>query len=215
MINLIGQKFGRLTVIKRTNNAKDGHARWLCKCNCGKTTIAISNDLKKGTTKSCGCLQKEISIKINTKHGHIKNKKWSTTYQSWHSMKQRCYNSSTNGYHNYGGRGITVCERWLKFENFLEDMGETPEGYQIDRIDNNKGYYKENCRWVTPQEQARNRHNNHLETYNEKTQCLVLWAEEYNIPCDTLLSRLNRLNWSIKKALTTPVRIYNKTEIKQ
>lgn len=98
----------------------------------------------------------------------------------------------------------------MKFENFLEDMGEVPEGHQIDRIDNNKGYYKENCRWVTSKTNNRNKQNNRLETYKGETQCLAVWAEKYNIPYTTLSSRINMLGWTIERALTTPVKKYKR-----
>ena len=201
MDDLVGQKFGRLIVLKKKDKNKSGNYRWLCKCDCGKEKIIRGDNLKSGTTKSCGCLQKEKRMK----HGHHARDKTSKTYHSWQSMIQRCTNPKVHNYHNYGGRGITVCKRWLEFKNFLTDMGESPgKGYQIDRINNNKGYKKSNCRWVTPKEQARNRRNNHLETYNGKTQLLIEWSEETGIPYRTLLSRLNR-GWSIEKALTTPM----------
>ena len=209
MKNLIGKNFGRLSVIKRMNDDKNRNSRWLCKCDCGKEKIIYGCSLKSGNTKSCGCLHKEKTSIANTTHGHSKKREESKTYTAWKSMIKRCTNPKDKYYYCYGGRGITVCKRWRKFVNFLEDMGEAPEGYQIDRIDNNGNYCKSNCRWVTLKEQARNKRNNHLETYDGKTQCLAVWAEEYQIPYGTLLARINRLGWSIEKALTTPTRRKN------
>ena len=141
-------------------NNKHRQSMWLCKCECGIEKIILGNHLKSGHTKSCGCLHKEIM----TKHGHSKNGKRTRTYQSWHSMIKRCVNPNDPVYHNYGGRSIKVCKRWMQFENFLEDMGEVSDGYQIDRINNNENYCKSNCHWVTPKTNSRNKRDNHLET---------------------------------------------------
>lgn len=125
-IDLIGKKFRRLIVIKRVDNDRQGRCRWLCKCDCGKETIVVGYNLRNNHTKSCGCL--------NIEHGHVANGKMTITYQSWNHMKQRCTNPNNGHYKNYGGRGITVCGQWLKFENFLDDMGERPStGHSIDR----------------------------------------------------------------------------------
>ncbi len=197
-IDLTGGRFGRLIVIKRVDNGKQGNPTWLCRCDCGKEKVIRGNDLKTGHTKSCGCLK--------IKHGHnTRAKGVSKTYKSWYAMIQRCTNPNDKAYHNYGGRGVKVCQRWKKFKNFLKDMGEVSEGYQIDRIDNNKGYDKSNCRWVTSKQNSRNKRDNHLETYNGKTQCVSAWAEEFDIHERTLNDRLHR-GLSIKEALTTPVK---------
>lgn len=204
MIDLTGQKFGRLTALERIGVSASGNAIWLCRCNCGSDVSIPSNNLKNGHTKSCGCLQKEELITRLTQHGHSKKGKVSKTYHAWQDMLGRCTNLKNPGYHNYGGRGITICKRWFKFENFLKNMGEVPEGHQIDRIDNNGNYCKSNCQWVTSKINNRNRRNNHLITYDGKTQCMIEWAEKFNIHIGTLWSRLSR-GWSIEKALTTPV----------
>lgn len=175
---------------------------WLCRCDCGKEKIVRVDNLKNGGVKSCGCL----NIERSTKHGHAKNYKKSRTYQSWFNMVQRCTNSNGEKYPIYGGRGIKVCNRWRKFKNFLEDMGERPREHQIDRIDNDRNYCKNNCRWATLKQQARNKTNNHLITHDGKTQCLVEWAEDVEIPYKTLWRRVCDLNWSVRKALTTPVK---------
>jgi len=120
-------------------------------------------------------------------------------------MVERCTNTNNKDYKYYGSRGITVCKRWMKFENFLADMGESSMGYQIDRIKNNHGYYKENCRWVTSKNNNRNRRDNRLETLNGKTQCIAAWAEEIGINKNTILWRLNH-GWSVEKTLMTPTR---------
>ena len=202
-MDLIGQKFGRLIVIKKMANNKHRQSMWLCRCDCGKEKIICGGDLKNGHTRSCGCFNRE---KI-TKHGHYQNNKKSQIYSSWDSMIGRCTNPNDRDYRNYGGRGITVCERWRKFVNFLKDMGEHPtDKHSIDRIDNDKGYCQSNCRWALPKEQARNRRTNRLISHGGRTLCLIEWAEECNIRYRTLHHRIFTLKWSIEKALTTPVK---------
>lgn len=211
VIDIAKKRFGRLIVLGRADNDCSGDVYWLCKCDCGKQTIVRSRSLRNSDTRSCGCLRKEIALTILT-HGHTKNKKSSRTYNSWNTMVQRCTNPVNTHYHSYGGRGIVVCNRWMKFESFLEDMGERPIGCQIDRIDNDGNYCLSNCSWVIPRVNSRNKRNNYLITHNDKTQCLSAWAEEYGINCKTLFSRIRR-GWSVDKALTNPVRKRLKSKI--
>ena len=197
-IDITGQNFGRLTVLGRYGN-KNGHITWYCRCSCGKEKIIIGNDLKNGHTKSCGCLFLEGNHK---KHGY----KGSKIYAAWQHMKQRCINPNDNEYSNYGGRGITFCKRWMKFENFLNDMGESPtDKHSIDRIDNNGNYCTKNCRWATPKQQTRNKRNNHRITYKGTTKSVVEWSENAAIHYNTLIKRLYR-GWSVEKTLTTSVK---------
>lgn len=210
LVNLIEKQFGKLAVIKRANNDKYGNSGWLCRCECGQLVVVVSLNLKSGDTKSCGCLRKEVTRNTgcqNVEHGHCANNHESMTYGSWHSMIQRCTNPNNKDYRNYGGREITVCDRWRNsFQNFLEDMGEHPgSGYSLDRKDNEKGYCKENCRWATPTEQSRNKQNNLYMTYDGKRQLLVEWSEETGIPYKTLWERSYKLGWSTERALTTPI----------
>jgi len=161
-IDLIGKRFGKLTPIKYIGKNKYGKSLLLCKCNCGNEKIIVGSSLKSGHTKSCGCLIKENRGVL--KHGHAKRGKESITHRSWSDMLQRCNNPNYKRYQDYGGRGITVCDRWLPenngFINFLKDMGERPKGKSLDRIENNKGYYPKNCKWSTPKEQCNNKRNN-------------------------------------------------------
>ncbi len=207
LTDLTGSKFGRLIVLRRVNNSKSGKLQWLCQCRCGNTKIITGYHLKSGATKSCSCLSREKTIRRNmsgVQHGHCRGRP-SKVYEVWHGIIGRCTNFKDKRYNNYGGRGITVCKQWMKFENFLEDMGEVPKGYQIDRIDNDKGYCRKNCRWTTAKLNSRNKRNNHLETYNDKTRTLVEWAEELKMNYSTLLNRITR-GWTIEEAFMTPVR---------
>lgn len=147
-IDLTGKKFGRLTVIKRTEN-QGKIVMWECVCDCGNIRTVQGCGLKSGNSKSCGCLQREIVTEANTTHGETVGGKKTSEYSTWQDILDRCNNPNNPWYHNYGGRGIKVCDRWLDFNVFLEDMGRNPgEGYEIDRIDNDKGYSKNNCRWI-------------------------------------------------------------------
>lgn len=203
-IDLTGQRFGRLIIIQRVENDKRGNSRWLCLCDCGKEKIIRSSHLRSGAIKSCGCLLKEKTRQRFTKHGHNRIGKITSTYGSWQSMKQRCTNPNYIDYHNWGGRGIKICKRWMKFSNFLEDMGECPPGLTLDRKNNNKNYCKSNCGWATRLQQMRNMRSNHLITYNGKTQTLIEWSEEVNIKAPTIRKRL-KLGWSVERTLTVSV----------
>lgn len=159
-INLTGSRFGRLLVQHRTGTAKNGAALWRCVCDCGGTSETQSIALRSGRTRSCGCLVAEfkaLKLRPARTHGHTSGG-ISPTYNSWCAMRKRCQNEGANNYDIYGGRGIKVCDRWQKFENFLADMGERPTAKTLDRYPNKDGNYEpSNCRWATWIEQAQNR----------------------------------------------------------
>lgn len=156
-IDRIGKKFGRLLVVEEScshiQESGKKKSMWKCKCDCGNDVVVAGSNLQNGNTKSCGCLNKQILSDIKTKHKMCKD----SSYKSWEMMLQRCTNSNRDNYKHYGGRGITVCDRWLKFENFYADMGDRPEGTSIDRIDVNGNYEPRNCKWSTHKEQCINR----------------------------------------------------------
>lgn len=150
--DLTGQVFGRLTVIEKCSTR--GNTQYLCQCECGTERVVRLCSLISGCTKSCGCLAREMVSERNTTHGMY----GTPTYNSWNGMKDRCLNPNSNGYKDYGGRGITICDRWLEsFENFYSDMGEKPKGLSIERIDNDGNYEPLNCMWATQEQQIQNR----------------------------------------------------------
>lgn len=150
--NLCGRVFGRLTVISR-NGTVNGRSTWNCLCSCGNHTIQLAKTMISGSTKSCGCLQRDIVTNRNASHGMVET----GAYISWAAMIQRCTNPRNPRYMDYGGRGIHIAEKWLSFEGFHADMGDRPEGHSIERVNNDGDYCKENCIWIPRSDQAKNR----------------------------------------------------------
>jgi hypothetical protein len=183
-IDLVGQRFGRLLVIAFV------FGKWLCQCDCGKEKFVVKRSLLIGATQSCGCLHRERTSAANRKHGACET----VTYFRWKSMIGRCTRIRSADWPNYGGRGITVCDRWLhSFENFLVDMGECPsKKHTVERGDVNGNYEPSNCRWATKLEQARNTSRNRMLTHQGKTLCIGEWAEITGLPYKTIIARLNR-----------------------
>ncbi len=209
--DFVPETFSRLTTIGprfRLPVGKQGNRQsfQVCQCVCGCVGLVNVNYLKTGHTKSCGCLSSELTSQRNTKHGMC----GTPEYYIWHAMKARCCNNNSSNYEYYGGRGVTVCDRWLDpkngFANFLADMGLRPEGaYSIERKEVNGNYYPGNCCWATVEQQARNKRDNHNIIHKGKTQCLTAWAEEVGMNYYTLKTRIRR-GWSADRALTTPVK---------
>lgn len=210
LIDLVGQKFAKLTVIKRAENTKGGSARWLCKCDCGNETIVSAGNLKSGAVKSCGCLKK---ISHNSKH----NESQTPLYRMWISMIHRCENPKHISYKDYGQRGITVCEKWHDFLEFKVWAESTkPDGdFSIDRIDNDKGYCPENCRWASRKEQANNRRSNVRIEYQGEIHNLTEWSEILGFNYKTVHNRMYKLGWSFEKAINTAIDIKKRNKVER
>lgn len=170
-------------------------------CDCGNTHRAALSELLNGGCRSCGCFM----VKSRVKHGGAKFGNRDSRYGIWAAMKQRCYNPKSNLFHRYGGRGITVCRRWIKsFKDFALDMGERPSGGSIERVDNNKGYCKSNCVWATGATQQRNTGRNKFVTYKGERRCIGEWASILGFNYETLRGRIVNRGWSIDDAFTAP-----------
>lgn len=196
----LGQRYGRLLVTERAPNKSetDTNARWKCLCDCGRETVQYGQDLKKGKVISCGCWNEEKRFK----HGLADT----AVHRVWIGMRSRCNNPKGREYANYGGRGIKVCERWDSFENFVADMGVRPEGYSIDRINNDGDYEPSNCRWATTTQQLNNRRVNRVLELNGERRTIGEWSVKLGIGWSTIRNRVDRYGWTIEKALTTPVK---------
>jgi hypothetical protein len=209
---MVGQRFGQLVVLEPAGVNEHDKRLWRCQCDCGQETIAITGQLTSGRTRSCGHLQAQRRAAGNPKHGG----RFTKAYQAWSNMKTRCDNPETPQYRDWGGRGITYDPQWAKFENFYADMGDPPDGMELDRISNEGPYSKDNCRYATRSEQRRNtreidRHgDNHLRliTINGRTQCLQDWCTEYGITMSSVWKR-EKAGMTVVEALTKPKTNWN------
>lgn len=204
--DLTGQRFGKLTVISRAENDKNGKARWNCRCDCGNFCIVSRSNLKSGNVKSCGCSTKEFQSNSHKTHGM----RYTRLYKTWNNMKDRCNNPKCHAYANYGGRGIKVCKEWQEnFMNFYDWAMQNgySDSLTIDRINVNKGYCPENCQWANTRQQSNNRRNNHFIEYHGKVHTLKEWSEIFRIPYVDMKSR-TKDGWPIEKILNTPVKHY-------
>lgn len=192
-----------LTVLDFVSRNKDSRAFWNCRCDCGNVTVVSGKALRRGTTKSCGCLHMWLlKSGTNTRiHGHARKGHFSKEYTAWAGAKTRCGSHSCRGFKNYGGRGIAMCDKWKQsFEAFLKDMGLCPNGMTLDRIDNNKGYQPGNCRWASRKAQNNNKRNNHRICFNGKSMTISEWADSIGIDQRTIWKRIMR-GWPMERAL--------------
>ena len=187
-IDITGNRYGRLVVLREDGKTEHGDLRWLCKCDCGKTKTITGSKLKSGWTKSCGCLQKEKISKRMIKHG-LSN---SRLYGIWENMKERCYRPSNNRYYRYGGRGIKICDEWLDFNNFAEwaDKSGYKEGLSIERIDVDGDYEPKNCCWIPLKKQTQNRSNTVWIDYQDKRVCMSEFAREMGVSINVIKNRI-------------------------
>jgi len=205
--DLSGREFGFLRVVEEAGRTRLGLRLWRCVCVCGRETRRTGGDLKRRPNASCGCQHKRLAAEANRTHGGCK----SPEYNSWCGMKERCNNPKHPRFHDYGGRGISVCQRWREsFAAFLADMGPKPTSkHTIEREDNDAGYGPENCRWATRAEQNNNTRSSRLVAHDGRTLTVAQWGEETGIRPGVIWFRLSR-GWSAAEALTIPVSRHNK-----
>lgn len=193
--DMTGMVFGKLTVLEAAGR-KDGRLFWKCQCKCGAVVETNGKSLRRGESMSCGCASKTNQFCQRPE------------YCTWVKMRSRCYEPRDISYKNYGARGIAVCDRWLGkggFGNFIADMGPRPtRRHTLDRVDNDKEYSPENCRWATWAEQVRNRRSTRFYTFQNEIKTLPEWADHLGIPIDVIRGRLNKCGWSVERALSTP-----------
>lgn len=194
LIDMAGQRFGRLVVVSRVADSRP--IRWLCKCDCGVEKEVRGASLRLGATVSCDCRRRDFF----KKHGLCRTPVWA----AWANMKSRCGNEKDPKYPSYGGRGIAVCDRWLSFDNFLADMGEPPPGLTLDRIDNDGNYEPANCAWRSLVEQGNNRRDNRIIECFGNRLTLTQWSRKTGIKINAIRHRLS-LGWTPEVALTSPV----------
>lgn len=215
LVEMAGQKFNRMLVIERAGTSKDRKALWKCRCDCGIEKIVSGRDLRCGHVKSCGCFGIELrneriknsrgKPRLNHKGHYTHEMSNESIYGVWRGIKSRCNNPNQSAYKNYGARGIKVCDKWLKFENFYADMGSTyKKGLTIERVDNNDGYSPENCVWKPREEQNKNRRSNRIYTVNGITGNIAELSRVFHITYSTVYERLT-LGTPPEIAFTAPV----------
>lgn len=201
--DLTGKRFERLTVLERAGSSAHKKALWRCVCDCGNEVVVIGSHLLNGNTHSCGCYKRDKTIECRVSHGKSKTR----LYHIWKNMRQRCRNPHKPDYCYYGGKGVTVCDKWDDFTCFSKWAKDN--GYRddltLDRIDVNGNYCPENCRWVSMTEQARNMSRNRIITYKGESHCLSEWGEILGISAKVLGHRINTYGWTVDRAFTTPV----------
>ena len=209
-VDISNKKFGKLLAVKRCTNMS-GKTAWECKCDCGNITFVTTSNLTCNRIRSCGCLKIKQLLERSTTH----NQRHTVLYSVWRGLRQRCNNPKHASYHNYGGRGITVCEEWDKsFQAFYdwsyangystENQKDEKLKLTIDRIDNNGNYEPSNCRWVDRKTQTRNMRTTRFITFNGQNKSVSEWCEIYGIKLQTFNTRI-RNGWSIEEALTKPI----------
>lgn len=209
--DLSGKTFGRLRVESVAGKTGSNNTIWRCVCQCGKVRNVIGSCLTSGHTASCGCISTDRIREIGyqqRRHGYSRpNGSHSPTYTSWEAMRSRCSDPAAIGYRNYGGRGITVCDKWNRsFDAFLADMGERPSRQTtLDRIDVNGNYEPGNCRWASKSQQCRNTRYNLVLEFNGKSLCVADWADELKMSRNAIYLRIKQ-GWSVERTLTTPVK---------
>ena len=199
---ILDQKYGRLTILELAGKNKFGHMLVKCKCECGNTMVTEATRVIHGKTLSCGCLQKEVAAKRMTVHGMTNTR----LHAIWQAMIRRCEDPKNNRYYSYGAKGIAVCNEWKDFTNFKNwsFANGYSEELSIDRINNDKGYCPENCRWATKIQQANNKTNNRMLTYKGQTKTAKQWSRFFGFDYKYFHEKLKKCGWSIEKVLEIP-----------
>lgn len=192
-----GDRYGRLVVVEAAGYDKHGNKTFVCLCECGIRTTVGGYSLRQGNTKSCGCLKRSVLGDATRTHGARRT----PAYSVWCNMRQRCNNPKFRYFADYGGRGIKICERWQMFANFLDDMGQPPDGMTLDRIDNDRGYEPGNVRWASKKDQANNRRSSRVIEHGGERLTLQQWANRTGIKRATIAHRLDH-GWPVAQALT-------------
>jgi hypothetical protein len=191
-INLLGQRFGRLTVTEQAPSVVCGSkpfTRWVCQCDCGVVVTTYTNGLRNGHTKSCGCMKRDLAAQRSTKHAGTNSR----LYAKWKAMKSRCENPNNVSFRNYGGRGIRVCDRWQDFDVFRRDVGEPPShSHTLDRVDNDKNYEPDNCRWADKHTQDNNKRTSVRITFDGQTLTLTEWGRRLGVSANTIKRRWHK-----------------------
>jgi len=199
VIEMAGQKFGRLLVLSRAASDPKGNARWLCSCDCGNSKSVLGQSLRIGVTVSCGCYHSEAVSKRARTHGSSATR----GYGAWSGMIQRCTNPNSKKWHRYGGRGIEVCAQWRTYEGFHADMGDRPDWASIDRINNDGNYEPSNCRWATAREQQNNMSTNHHISVCGDVMTIAEAGRRFGVKTETIRGRI-RSGWAEDRAAQQP-----------
>lgn len=206
LIDLTGARFGKLTVVARGENTATGHPRWICNCECGGATLSGGQSLRSGLAQSCGCERVANASKASSVCNRTHGQSGSAIYAIWRGMVARCTVPTNKDFARYGGRGITVCDRWMKFEDFFADFGfsRPSERHSIDRRDNGKGYELGNVRWALPVEQQNNRRDTVLLTLDGETLSMAQWSRKAGAVSPTTLARRLKHGWPLQHAIHQP-----------
>jgi hypothetical protein len=208
-VDISNRAFGMLTVLGfagEDRDTKQVRNLWWCRCDCGTVFKPRGDHLKSGNTTNCGCVRRVSVGNIKRTHGHCANRRPTSEYSIWCAMIRRCNSINDPAYEYYGGRGIIVCPAWREsFEAFFGNMGPRPKRHSVERLDTNGNYEPRNCRWATHHEQMQNTRRNHLITFQGETLCVTEWARRVGISSVTLFSRLHSGQWSVERALSTPL----------
>jgi hypothetical protein len=208
---MLNERFGMLRVVAEAGTNRHRKKLWRCVCDCGGETVATTGNLRSGNSESCGCEKRDAMVRARITHGHtrgrLEGKPNSRAYVAWGNMINRCTNPNDAKFPRWGGRGITICERWAAFENFYADMGDPPEGHSLDRINNDGNYEPQNCRWADASTQTKNRRpmkSGRYITHNGRTLDTAEWSRELGLHRDAVLKRL-QYGWDEVSAVTLPM----------